>query len=503
MSNAPNNDPLDVLIIGAGISGIGMAAHLRRKCRDKRFAIIERRANLGGTWDLFRYPGIRSDSDMFTLGYEFEPWRKDRSIAEGSEILGYLEDVAAKFGITEHIRFSTKALSADWDSAKGLWTVRKEGADGELSEMRARFLFVSAGYYDYDEPHQPQIPGIENFKGRTIHPQFWPEDADFTDKNVVVIGSGATGATLVPAMAERAAHVTMLQRTPSWYLAMASNDRLASVLRRFLPESWTYQLVRRFHMLMQQQFFRNSRRNPARVSSFLENQVRKKLPEKFNSADFTPPYGPWEQRMCMIPDGDLFEAMNSGKADIVTGEIAAVEQTGISLANGRHLSADIIVTATGLKLATLGKMVISLDGEPVHMPDHFYYRSCMFSNLPNFAALFGYLNAAWTARVDLVADYLCRLFNQMEAWQADIVTPVLPEDHSLVEADPLAGFSSGYLARGRHLIPKSSTSAPWQMRHDYLADRRDMREAPLDDGWLQFARASKQDAPVAASGHLS
>jgi cation diffusion facilitator CzcD-associated flavoprotein CzcO len=304
-------------------------------------------------------------------------------------------------------------------------------------------------------------------------------------------------------MAAKAAHVTMLQRSPSWYLTVASRDRIARVLRRFLPERWTYFLVRQFHTQLQQKFFKNSRSKPDKVSDFLMNQVERRLGDKFDAADFTPPYPPWAQRMCLIPDGDLFDAVRSGKADIVTAEIETVDETGVVLTGGCHLPADIIVTATGLKLATLGKMALSLDGEPVHMPDHFYYRSCMFSNLPNFAALFGYLNAAWTARVDLVADYLCRLFNQMDAWQADIVTPALPDDHGLVESDPLAGFTSGYLARGRHLIPKSATTAPWQLHHDYLADRRDMREAPIDDGWLHFTRLARHNDPVAADEHLS
>lgn len=494
MNRSAHKQPVDVLIIGAGISGIGMAAHLRRKCPGKRFAIIERRVQIGGTWDLFRYPGVRSDSDMFTLGYEFEPWRKDRAIAEGDEIRAYLEEVSDKYGIGENIRFSTRALSADWNSAAAMWTVCLEGSNGEPDTVRARFVFVGAGYYDYDEPYRAPSPGIDRFQGLIIHPQFWPEDTAITGKNIVVIGSGATAVTLVPAMAGQAAHVTMLQRTPSWYLTMAGKAPIARLLRRFLPESWAYWLVRRTNNLLQQKFFRWSRRKPDKASDFLMNRTKRELGSSFHAPDFTPPYGPWAQRLCIVPDGDLFAAIRSGQAEIVTADISTFDETGIALADGRHLPADIIVTATGLKLATLGKMALSLDGEPVHMPDHFYYRGCMFSDVPNFAALFGYINAAWTARVDLVADYLCRLFDQMDAWQADIVIPALPEDHGLVEADPFADFTSGYLARGRQLIPKSATSAPWQLRHDYLADRRDMRETPIDDGWLRFSRAGQRDA---------
>jgi monooxygenase len=494
MSDPLSDRPVDVLIIGAGISGIGMAAQLRCKCPEKRFELVERRARLGGTWDLFRYPGIRSDSDMFTLGYEFEPWRKDRAIAGGHEILAYLEDVAAKYRVKEHIRFSTRALAADWDSTMGLWTVRVEGPSGEEGALRARFLFVGAGYYDYDEPYRPLILGIERFEGLIIHPQFWPENTDTRGMNVVVIGSGATAATLIPAIAGEAARVTMLQRTPGWYLAMPSRDRFSPLLRRILPERLAYRLMRASNNLLQQMFFSRSRRYPDQVARFLLDRVQRELGEKFRPQDFTPPYGPWEQRLCLVPDGDLFQAIRSGQAEIVTGEIDSVEADGIVLAGGRRLRADVIVTATGLKLAALGKMAISLDGEQVHFPDRFYYRSCMISNVPNFAALFGYLNAAWTGRVDLVSDYLCRLLKQMDAWRADVVTPILPDDHGLVEGDPLAGFTSGYLARGRHLMPKSATTPPWQLRHDYFADRRDLRETPIDDGWLRFSRLGKRAA---------
>jgi len=312
--------------------------------------------------------------------------------------------------------------------------------------------------------------------------------------SIVVIGSGATAATLVPALAATAGRVTMLQRSPSWYLAMPSQNRLARLLRRVVPVRWTYRLIRWLNGTLQQLFFRRSRERPDKVSDFLMKGVRQGLGERFSSADFTPHYGPWVQRLCLIPDGDLFEAIRAGKADVSTGDIEAVDEAGITLTDGRRIDADIIITATGLRLATLGKMTLSLDGEPIDPGDHFYYRNCMFSNVPNFAALFGYLNAAWTGRVDLVADYLCRLFNQMDAWQATIVTPVLPDDHGLVEGDPIAGFTSGYLERGRHLIPKSATSPPWQLRHDYLADRRDMRECPIDDGWLRFERAPAERA---------
>ena len=502
MACAPGDQPLDVLIIGAGISGIGMAAHLRRKSPGKRFAIIERREQLGGTWDLFRYPGVRSDSDMYTLGYEFEPWRKDRSIAEGDEILRYLNAVSEKYVIEDQIRFSTRAVAANWNSATGLWTVALQGCAGEPATVAARFLFVGAGYYDYDDPHSPDIPGLDQFQGLIIHPQFWPNHTDVKNKNIIVIGSGATAVTLVPAMAGEAGHVTMLQRSPSWYVSIPSQDRLARLLRRLLPERWAYRLIRRINSTIVQQLFERSRNNPGKMSAFLMKMVQENLGDSFDENAFTPHYGPWEQRLCVVPDGDLFDAIRSGDASVVTGEIATVEKDGIALADGRRIPADIIVTATGLRLATLGKMTFSLDGVPLKPPDHFYYRNCMLSNVPNFAALFGYLNAAWTGRVDLVADYLCRLFEQMDAWGADVVTPVLPEDHCLVEGDPIAGFSSGYLRRGRHLIPKTATHWPWQLRQDYRADLRESREAPIDDGWLHFERTRRRACAVADGMHL-
>ncbi len=493
-------EPFDVVIIGAGISGIGMAAHLRRQCPGKRFAIIERRERLGGTWDLFRYPGIRSDSDMFTLGYAFEPWQDERAIADAGSILRYLDGVADRYDIRDHIRFGRKAIAADWDSERALWTVTAETGEGRRETIAGRFLFFGAGYYDYDEPHDPQIPGIDDFSGLTIHPQFWPEDVDYTGKKVVVIGSGATAATVVPAMASAAAQVTMLQRTPSWYLSRPAKDGIASALRRLLPARLAYALTRLKNVFLQHQLIERSRKRPAAVKAWLRRQLEKELGTAYDPAAFSPPYDPWQQRMCLVPDGDLFAAMRAGKADIVTGQIAGVDRTGILLEDGRHIDADIIVTATGLRIATLGKVAVSLDGKPVDFGTTFYYRNCMFSNVPNLAALFGYLNAAWTLRVDSVADWLCRLFEHMDAWGVDVVTPFLGEDHGLVEANPLDYFSSGYLQRARHLIPKSATSAPWRLSMDYPSDRRELRDTPIDDGVLRFRRAS---APIVAQSALA
>ncbi len=481
--------PLDVLIVGAGLSGIGMAAHLAEKCPGKRFALIERRERLGGTWDLFRYPGIRSDSDMYTLGYGFEPWREDRAIADGGTIRGYLERIVDERGLRPHLRLGQKVLAADWDSKAGLWTISLESTDGEPGTLQGRFLYMGSGFYDYDNPHDAAIPGLERFAGQTVHPQFWPGELDYAGKRVLVIGSGATAATIVPAMAESAAQVTLLQRTPSWYFALPSKDRIANFLRRVLPASAAYALTRMKSVAVQRWVFNRARTKPEVTKAYLRKHLAQQLGPDYNRADFSPPYNPWEQRMCLVPDGDFFQAIKAGKAGIVTGKIAQVDKNGVLLEDGRHLDADLIVTATGLRIAVMGKVAISLDGVPVDFSGHFYYRNCMFSNVPNFAALFGYLNAGWTLRVDIVADWLCRLFTHMDKWGMDVATPHLPQDHALVPVDAFGLFNSSYIQRASHLAPKSSTTAPWRLSMDYVADRREMRKAPIDDGVLKFERA--------------
>jgi monooxygenase len=485
-SSSPNfAEPLDILIVGAGISGIGMAAQIVRKCPGKRFAIIERRPRPGGTWDLFRYPGVRSDSDMFTLGYEFAPWRHDRSIAGGDAILGYLDEVIDAHGLRPHIRFGQTVSSADWDSSAGLWTVRTE----DDSVFVTRFVFLASGYYDYDEPHDARIPGLEDFQGPTIHPQFWPPDFDCSGQEIIVIGSGATAATLVPALAATAAKVTMLQRTPSWYITRPVRDGVAVWLRRLLPARAAHAIARIKNVRMQNYLFSKSRSAPEGMKAFLHKQIEEQLGTAFDPAHFTPPYGPWEQRLCLIPDGDLFDAMRSGKARLVTGRIERVRETGVQLEDGRFLDTDAIVTATGLKVMLLGKIALSLDGAPLDLTERFYYRNCMFSNVPNLAALFGYLNASWTLRVDIVANWLCRLFRHMNKRGMTVATPHLPADHDLIEDHPFDTFSSGYLRRARNLIPKSVTTTHWRIGMDYLADRKELRESPIEDGVLRLERA--------------
>lgn len=487
----PSGPPLDVAIVGAGISGIGMAAHLAKRCPGHRYAILERREAMGGTWDLFRYPGVRSDSDMETLGFGFEPWRQEKSIAQGGEIRDYLADVARRRGIVPHIRFGTKGLAANWDSTSALWTLTIEDAAGHRSQILARFLYLGAGYYDHDEPHEADFAGKEHFRGTIVHPQFWPQDFDYCGKRVVVVGSGATAVTLVPAMANEAAHVTMLQRTPTWYAIRPSVDRAAVRLRRLLPARLAYAITRWKNVRFQDLVFRTARAEPGKVRRALTRMVQQALGNNYDPASFTPPYDPWEQRLCLVPDGDLFEAIKAGKAAIETGQIERFDETGICLADGRYIPADVIVTATGLKLAIAGKIALSLDGQPLDLAQHYFYKSCMFSNVPNLAMVFGYLNASWTLRADMVADYVCRLLRRMKRRQAAVAVPLMVEGQEPEAVQPF-DFTSGYLQRSRHLMPKSAADEPWRLGQDYLKDKAWLKKNPLEDGIMRFTRIGKR-----------
>jgi monooxygenase len=494
---------VDVLIVGAGISGIGMAVHLQQQCPDRSFAMVERRPQLGGTWDLFRYPGIRSDSDMHTLGFVFEPWTHEKSIADGPAILDYLNRIVDERGIRPRIRFGQKVISAAWDSATARWTVTTETDDGARGSMTANFLYLGSGYYDYDQPYDAQLPGREDFAGQIVHPQFWPENLDYAGKRVVVIGSGATAVTITPSMTDvkpenagkGAAHVTMLQRTPTWYFVRPAKDGFANNLRRFLPEKWAYSITRFKNVRLQNLAFKRARSQPEKVKSFLTEKIKAELGTAYDAATFTPPYDPWDQRLCLVPDGDMFAAMRQGKASIVTGHIERIDATGVLLKNGEHLDADIIVTATGLKMALAGKIDVSVDGTPVEWNEHFYYKACMFSNIPNYAAVFGYLNASWTLRADIVSDYVCRVLNHMRATGSDVAVPVLADPASLTEEN-VFDFSSGYLQRALHMMPKNADRMPWRLNQDYLADRADMKSGAIDDGVLTFGKAG---APVTAA----
>ncbi|MCB2088124.1 MAG: NAD(P)/FAD-dependent oxidoreductase [Sphingomonadaceae bacterium] len=478
---------VDMAIIGAGISGIGMAAHLEMACPGKSYAMFDRREKLGGTWDLFRYPGIRSDSDMHTLGFKFEPWVHERSIADGSSILDYLNKIVDERGIRPNIQLGTTVISADFRTAEGHWHIVTESAEGRR-EQTAGFLYLGAGYYDYDEPYDAEFAGREDFKGQIVHPQFWPQDLDYAGKKVVVIGSGATAVTVVPAVARKAAHVTMLQRTPTWMIARPGADWLANFLRKILPEETAYKLTRKKNIWFQRMLFQRARNKPEQVSRLLTKQNRKLLGSAYTEKDFLPPYNPWEQRLCLVPDEDFFTSVREGRASVVTDHIDRFDATGIRLKSGEHLDADIIVTATGLALNFGGKVAYSIDGKEMDKTQHWFYRGCMFSNVPNFAMTFGYLNASWTLRVDNNAEYLCRVMQLMDRKGVDIVYPYLPDNHDL-EEDDLFDFSSGYLQRGKHLVPKSAASLPWRLNQNYAEDCRDFEERPVEDGILRFEKA--------------
>ena len=489
-AHSPIGECLDMIIVGAGISGIGMAVHMQRDCPGKSFAILDRRERVGGTWDLFRYPGIRSDSDMHTLGFSFAPWKHEKSIADGPAILEYLDDITDRYGLRETMRFGQKVISAEWDSSTALWTVTTETADGTHQRLQGRFLFLGSGYYDYDDPYDAGFKGRDKFNGQIVHPQFWPQDLDYQGKKVVVIGSGATAVTIVPAMANSGAgHVTQLQRTPTYMVSRPARDAIANGLRKVLPEKLAYAITRFKNITMQDLMFKRVRKNPEKAKQFLLGETARNLGPNYNETDFVPPYNPWEQRLCLVPDADFFDAINDGRASVVTDHIDSFDATGIKLKSGKHLDADIIVTATGLSLAFAGKIAISVDGKPVDFGHTFYYRNCMFSNVPNLAGVFGYINASWTLRVDIVGEYITRLLGQMDAYGAVAATPVLPADAGLEPDDVFSDFSSGYLERGKDKMPKNAPSLPWRLNQDYRRDRQDMRQAPIDDGVLQFTRA--------------
>ena len=483
------------MIVGAGLSGISMAAHMQMHCPDRSFTILERRSRIGGTWDLFRYPGVRSDSDMHTLGFRFEPWKHEDAIADGPAILDYLDTTVNRRGIAPHIRYDTHVLSADWQDERALWHVTARDAAGAQFTTSARWLYLASGYYDYDDPHDAHLPGIDGFGGRVVHPQFWPQDLDYAGKRVLVIGSGATAVTIVPAMAANAAHVTMLQRTPTWMAAGPRQDKWAKRMERWLPESLAYWLTRQKNIALRSYIFRLSRRKPAKLAGRLRAWLRRDLDQAYDPRHFEPPYNPWEQRMCLVPDGDLFEALKSGSARIETGHIASFDEAGVMLKDGMHIPADIVVTATGLKLVIGGKIAITSGGEPVDFTEHFFYRGCMFSNLPNLSVVFGYLNASWTLRADNNAEYICGVLNEMARRGADVAVPALTREDEPEAVAPF-DYSSGYLQRALPLMPKNAAELPWRLNHDYFADRRDFRQRPVADGVMVFRKSanSRQEA---------
>jgi monooxygenase len=480
----------DVIIVGAGLSGVGAAVHLRQKCPRKSYLILEGRPALGGTWDLFRYPGVRSDSDMHTLGYSFKPWREAKAIADGPSILNYVKETAAEHGVDRHIRYQHLATKATWSSADATWTVEALRKDtGDTVRFTCNFLFMCAGYYSYRQGHTPDFEGRERFKGTIVHPQQWPEDLDYAGKNVVVIGSGATAMTLVPAMAREVAHIVMLQRSPTYVVSLPDTDVIANALRRLLPERWAYAITRWKNVALQQFFYGRTRTRPEKVKAKLLDRVRKELGPDYDVAThFTPSYNPWDQRLCLVPNSDLFEAIRSGKASIVTDHIEHFTEKGIRLRSGKELVADIIVTATGLNLVVLGEMQFVVDGVPVDFAETWTYKGMMYSGVPNLVSTFGYINASWTLRADLTSEYVCRLINHLDETGARQVAPRLRTTDTDMPARPwIDFFSSGYMQREMHRFPKQGDREPWINPQNYSRDKKMIRFGSLQDGVLIFS----------------
>ena len=488
---------LDVLIVGAGLSGIGAAVHLQTECPEKSYAIFEGRNAIGGTWDLFRYPGIRSDSDMHTLGYIFKPWMGNKAIADGPNIRSYVCETAAEHGIEKHIRFGHKVTHASWSSAAGHWTLTVETSEGDKT-YTAGFLMMCSGYYNYDAGYTPDFEGADTFHGEIVHPQKWTPDINYDDKSVVVIGSGATAVTLVPEMAKDAAHVTMLQRSPSYVVSRPAKDALANALRAILPNKLAYRVTRWKNIVVQQYFYNKTQEQPKKAKDVLLKRLRKNLGDGFDiETDFTPRYNPWEQRLCLVPDGDLFESLKSGDASVKTGHIDKFVAEGIKLKSGEVLKADMIVTATGLDMQMFGGMSLDIDGKARTANDSVTYKGLMFSDVPNLANVFGYTNASWTLKADLTCQYVCRVLKHMDECNADYCVPRLVDDVELQEMRPL---SSGYFARAVDKLPREGAKLPWKQHHDYFADVKLLREAPVADGVLQFENKTSSEnlASVAA-----
>ncbi len=474
----------DVLIIGAGLSGIGAAAQLTREHPGKSYLVLERRAASGGTWDLFRYPGIRSDSDMYTLGYRFKPWRADTALADGPSILDYVRETAREYDVESHIRYSHRVTRADWDSDTARWSVEVETPEGPR-RLTTRFLWSCSGYYDYDEGYTPELPGVDRYQGQLVHPQQWPEDLDYRGKRVVVIGSGATAVTLVPAMAESGVgHVTMLQRSPTYILSLPAVDGIARLLRRLLPERAAYALTRWKNVAIATLVYQLSQRRPRLMRGVIRKQNTQLLPQGYDvDTHFKPRYDPWDQRLCLVPDGNLFRALKSGIAEIVTDTIHSFTETGLRLASGRELEADIVVTATGLNLMLFGGIELTVDGVKPDLRQQIAYKALMLSGLPNFAFTIGYTNASWTLKADLVAEYVCRLLAHLDEHGHRSVVPVPGPE---VQERPFLDFTPGYVLRSLDILPKQGHREPWRLRQNYLYDVRTIRRGEIDDGALRF-----------------
>jgi monooxygenase len=490
---------VDVLIVGAGLSGVAAGHYLQAKCPWATYAIFEARGAIGGTWDLFRYPGIRSDSDMHTLGYSFRPWTDAQSIADGGSILQYIKDTAAEEGIDSHIRFGHRIKHANWDSKDAHWHITAERVDGgDRVELTCGFLFACSGYYRYDHGHQPAFAGMDRFKGTIVHPQYWPDDLDYSGKRVVVIGSGATAVTLVPSLAKTAGHVTMLQRSPTYVVSLPPRSPVAGVLRRILPTHWAGDAARWFHALTTQGFFELSRRQPGLVKRLLRKGLEQQLPPGYDiDTHFTPRYDPWDQRLCVVPDGDLFKAIRAGTASVVTDHIDSFTAKGIRLRSGTALEADIIITATGLDLLFLGGIEATLDGEPIDLPSKMTYKGMMIEGVPNAAMAVGYTNASWTLKCELTCEYVCRLLNHLRDTGKRQCTPVNTDPS--ITPEPLLPLTSGYVQRSVDEFPKQGHRFPWRVYQSYLRDYRAMKLSSVEDGTIVFSNPARRATPRVAA----
>ncbi len=484
MSN--NSIPFfDVVVVGAGLSGIGAAYHVQHKCPDLSLAVLEGRGAMGGTWDLFRYPGIRSDSDMYTLGFSFYPWKDPKAIADGPSILSYIKETAAEFGIDKKIRYHHKVVDANWSDEAQLWTLQMaEHESLEAQQLQCRFLFMCSGYYNYEEAYNPPFPNSEVFQGQVIHPQYWTPDIEYAGKKVVVIGSGATAVTLVPEMAKTAESVVMLQRSPTYIMNLPREDAIANFLKRVLPMQWAHTLSRWKNILFGLGFYKVSKRWPDAIRRFIQKGVRKELGDDYDMRHFDPKYDPWDQRLCLIPDSDLFLAINNGSVEVVTDTIETFTETGIRLDSGEALPADLIVTATGLKIQLMGGMTVRKNDEVIDFAKLHSYRGVLMSNLPNFAVAVGYTNASWTLKCDLNCHYVTRVLNHMQRNGHAVCTPRFdPEEFA---TEPLLDFDAGYIQRALHVLPKQGSAPPWKVYQNYLKDTRMLKYGKVDDRYLEY-----------------
>ena len=486
---------IDILIVGAGISGIGLAVHLSKHCPQRQFDIIERRESFGGTWDFFKYPGIRSDSDMSTFGFNFKPWQKANVLADGASIKGYLLEVLDEYKLKEKIHFQHRVLAANYDSTQKKWLVEIEDANQKKQTWIANFVLGCTGYYNYDQGFQPNFPNQQAFKGQLIHPQFWPADLQYAGKKVVIIGSGATAITLVPALAKGGAeHVTMLQRSPTYIASVPSIDFVYDKMRKVLPEDLAYKLTRARNIGMQRGIYALAQKQPKLLRKLLLKSIEMQLKGKVDMKHFTPSYNPWDQRLCVVPDGDLFKILRSGQASIETDQIEQFTEKGILLKSGQHLDADIIVSATGLEIQILGGIKATIDGKPMDTSKHMLYQGIMVSDVPNMAMIIGYINASWTLKVDIAAEYICRMINYMDKNGYDEVI-AQGDQTELMEDTVMGSLSSGYIARAADVMPKQGKHAPWNVTNNYLADRKVLKNARFDDGVLEFEKRTKQSLP--------